>query len=163
MKELNLPYFMKTQAECQAHCCGFTSFYMPDADVEKMRAILTKVGGEMKSDSLFYLVHNGRSLNDLPVGEVRSECINVCENIIHEKYYWAEFQELIHRGYQLVLGADCETILVVKGKIRPNKHTCYKLLEGIPPCLKKAVKEYREYLADCKKIIDEQWAKQGAK
>ena len=159
MSDMNFPYYMQTLRACKEHSGGFVSSYMSDEDVEKMGRLLREVGGEMESDSLFYLVHNGRSLNDLPVGAIRSESVDI-ETDFSSKYMFMGERELIHRGYQLVLGADGETIPVVKGKIRPNKHTCYKLLEGIPPCLKKTVKQYREYLDDCKRIIDEQWEKQ---
>jgi hypothetical protein len=48
--ELNFPHFMQTKAELDARRSYYVGFYMPDADVEKMREILTKIGGEMLSD-----------------------------------------------------------------------------------------------------------------
>lgn len=159
-KEVRLPHFANSRKDLQGG--KFVGFYMDDADLKKLKIAAKRAGGVQSSTSPFYMKWNGRSLDDIPKGEVRSESVDLATEL-SQKYSNAEFSGLTHMGYYIELGNDGKTFFLFKGKIKPNQHTRVEMLDTIPPSLKKAVQEYKQYVSEVQTLIDEQFAKGGGK
>lgn len=144
------PHFVRPYSKIEHD--GFVTFYMPDEDVRKIKRIFPNGCMEETSIHLFYLELNGRSLNDLPVGEDRTRVVYEHEKEFDKKYMWADYKEFLHWGYRLLIDPNTLKYMVVKGKIWPNEHTKYVLLDKPPERLKKGIKEILEKIEDIRKL-----------
>ena len=149
----NYPHFVQKYSEISNPI--FTSFYMSDEEVEKIHKVFPQ-GAYDRISSAFYFSWKGKTLDDLPSGKDRDSALTDSSRLkIEFKPQIEEFENLLHKGYVVLFDAiSPHAYKILKGKIKYNEHTCYKLLESCPKSVSKIVCGYIWYIIEAINIIE---------
>jgi len=153
---MKYPHFVKSKSRIKDY--PFTSFYMPDADIERIRREFPN--GCASRFSLHTITIEGKSLMDWmaeltpPKSPARREILDAFERLRKENQMllW-DWSELVHYGYW-PLWDENFTLLCGKGKIKPNEHTVIKLLKRNPKWVQSLFNEIIEnYVLPLRQVI----------
>jgi hypothetical protein len=130
-EEIKYPYFVRTPDKITDNF--FVQSYMSFEDVARIKKLFPH--GCRTDLGIFTIKYNGVCIDDLR-GEARLYALDR-EHELEKRYQWHKYayNDLIHNDYQVLWWIDGDNnplIAVVKGRVKPNKNTQYKLLKKVP-------------------------------
>jgi len=151
------PHFVKPKSELKDH--WFTSFYMPDEDIRRIKEAFPN--GCNSRFSVYTITIEGKSLIDWmaeitpPRSPARREILYAFERLKEKNQpLLCDWGDLVHSGYWPMWDENF-TLLCGKGKIKANEHTVIKLLKHNPKWVQSLFNEIIEnYVLPLRQVIE---------